>query len=94
MHGHGVDIVAAPDEALERVVCVLLCVIRKAVIPRSASSKYFWAMWGLVASAVQRAEVATEHAKRASLWVPRGCSRVDEVFMAPSTDVRDLGQGG
>ena len=51
-------------------------------------------MWVLVASAVQRAEVATEHAKRASLWVPRRCLRVDEVFMAPSTDVRDLGQGG
>ena len=51
-------------------------------------------MWGLVAVAVHRGEVASEHAKRASTWVPRRCLHVDEVFMTPSTDVRDLGQGG
>ena len=94
MHGHGVDIIAAPDETLERFVCVLLCVIRKGWIPRSASSKHFWVMWGLVAVAVDRCEVVSEHAKRASKWVARRSARVDEVFVTPSTDVRDLGQGG
>ena len=48
----------------------------------------------MVAVAVHRGEVASEHAKRASKWVARRSLHVDEVFMTPSTDVRDLGQGG
>ena len=48
----------------------------------------------MVAVDVDRGEVASEHAKRASKWVARRSARVDEVFVTPSTDVRDLGQGG